>query len=145
MLENKNRWKGILLVNVATLAWATKILSVQFLQQIHLNLGDVWILLAVLVWALYSVAGRKFMKSPSALSATAISMWMGLPLLLGAAVFELYLFSVRDDGIGLPECFDSGFEGGFGFTLVGLLSEQLNGSLQIAGTRGTEVTIDFSV
>jgi len=52
------------------------------------NPGDLLIVLAVLVWALYSVAVRKVVKHRSPLSATALSMFMGLPVLVAAAIAE---------------------------------------------------------
>lgn len=52
------------------------------------NPGDLLILVAVIFWALYSVAVRKVVKHRSPLSATALSMFMGLPLLVVAAVVE---------------------------------------------------------
>jgi len=53
-----------------------------------INPGDLLIVLAVLFWALYSVAVRKVVKHRSPLSATALSMFMGLPVLIVAAVIE---------------------------------------------------------
>ncbi len=52
------------------------------------NPGDLLIMLAVIFWALYSVAVRKVVKRRSPLSATALSMFMGLPVLVVAAVVE---------------------------------------------------------
>ncbi|MCX7788903.1 MAG: DMT family transporter [Spirochaetes bacterium] len=59
------------------------------LRNAQWNVGDLWILLAVGFWALYSVFGRRVMKNRSALSATAISMWIGLPMLLVVSFVEL--------------------------------------------------------
>lgn len=53
-----------------------------------LNPGDLLIVLAVLFWALYSVTVRKVVKQRSPVSATALSMFLGLPVLLVAAVVE---------------------------------------------------------
>ncbi len=52
------------------------------------NPGDLLIVLAVLFWALYSVAVRKVVKHRSPVSATGLSMFMGLPVLVVAAVIE---------------------------------------------------------
>lgn len=46
------------------------------------NPGDLLIVLAVLFWALYSVAVRKVVKHRSPVSATGLSMFMGRPVLL---------------------------------------------------------------
>lgn len=77
--------------------------ALQFLQETRWNVGDLWVLLAVIIWALYSVAGRKVMKNRSALSATALSMWMGLPILVVAALMEIAysppLWSLRLIGV----------------------------------------------
>ena len=54
----------------------------------RVNPGDLLIVCAVLFWALYSVAVRKVVKRRSPLSATALSMFMGLPILVVAAVVE---------------------------------------------------------
>jgi len=52
------------------------------------NPGDLLIVLAVLFWALYSVAVRKVVKHRSPVSATGLSMFIGLPVLVVAAVIE---------------------------------------------------------
>lgn len=61
----------------------------------RLNPGDLLIVLAVLFWALYSVAVRTVVKHRSPLSATALSMFMGLPILVLAAIVESVLVPVR--------------------------------------------------
>jgi drug/metabolite transporter (DMT)-like permease len=66
--------------------------SLAFFRTAAFNPGDFLIVLAVLMWALYSVAGRKTMKKRSALSATALSIFLGLPVLLAAALWELRSF-----------------------------------------------------
>jgi drug/metabolite transporter (DMT)-like permease len=53
------------------------------------NVGDLIVLGAVALWALYSVLGRKVMRNRSALSATALSDFLGLPFLILAAVWEM--------------------------------------------------------
>jgi drug/metabolite transporter (DMT)-like permease len=52
------------------------------------NVGDVIVLGAVSLWAMYSVLGRKVMQGRSAMSSTALSDLLGLPILLVAALFE---------------------------------------------------------
>jgi drug/metabolite transporter (DMT)-like permease len=59
--------------------------SFERLHQWHVNVGDLYILLAVVLWGLYSVISRRATRSHSVFSVTAISTWIGLPLFLGAA------------------------------------------------------------
>jgi len=59
------------------------------------NPGDLLIVLAVLFWALYSVTVRKVVKRRSPISATALSMFLGLPLLIVAAGVESLFVPVR--------------------------------------------------
>jgi drug/metabolite transporter (DMT)-like permease len=63
--------------------------SLAFWQAIRGNVGDLIVLGAVGLWGLYSVLGRQVMRSRSALSATALSTFLGLPLLLLAALWEV--------------------------------------------------------
>jgi drug/metabolite transporter (DMT)-like permease len=56
--------------------------------------GDLIVLAAVALWGLYSVLGRQVMRGRSALSATAFSAFLGLPLLLLAATWEVQAFPV---------------------------------------------------
>jgi len=62
--------------------------SFQRLWQWHVNVGDLYVLLAVVLWGLYSVIGRMAMRSHSVFSVTAISTWIGLPFFLGIAAME---------------------------------------------------------
>lgn len=55
------------------------------------NLGDLLIVLAVLFWALYSVSVRRIVQRRSPLSATALSIFMGLPFLVVAACVEAFI------------------------------------------------------
>lgn len=59
------------------------------------NIGDLIMLGAVTLWGLYSVLGRKVMRYRSALSATALSAFLGLPVLLPAAVWEVQTLPVN--------------------------------------------------
>lgn len=59
--------------------------SFERLHQWHVNVGDLYILLAVVLWGLYSVISRRATRSQSVFSVTAISTWIGLPFFLGAA------------------------------------------------------------
>ncbi|MBN2874733.1 MAG: EamA family transporter [Spirochaetales bacterium] len=76
--------------SVAALAGVVVLLSggVAASGGIGVNPGDLLILVAVTMWALYSVAVRKVVKHRSPLSATALSIFLGLPLLIVAAIVE---------------------------------------------------------
>jgi len=63
--------------------------SVAFWQAMRGNPGDLITLGAVALWGLYSVLGRRVMQGRSALSATALSDFIGLPFLLFAAACEI--------------------------------------------------------
>jgi drug/metabolite transporter (DMT)-like permease len=64
-------------------------------QAIRGNVGDLIVLGAVALWGLYSVLGRQVMRSRSALSATAFSAFLGLPLLVLAAAWEVRTIAVE--------------------------------------------------
>ena len=61
----------------------------------HGNLGDLLVLAALTLWGLYSVLGRKVMTHRSALSTTALSMALALPLLIPAALVEQLFLPTR--------------------------------------------------
>jgi drug/metabolite transporter (DMT)-like permease len=63
--------------------------SLAFWREAAINIGDLITLGAVTIWALYSVLGRRTMQHRSALSATAFSAFLGLPLLVLAAIWEV--------------------------------------------------------
>jgi drug/metabolite transporter (DMT)-like permease len=58
------------------------------------NVGDIITLAALVQWALYSILARRAMRQRSALSAAAFSAFLGLPLLLIAAAWELHTLPV---------------------------------------------------
>jgi drug/metabolite transporter (DMT)-like permease len=59
--------------------------SFERLQQWHVNVGDLYVLIAVVFWGLYSVISRKATRTRTVFSVTTISTWIGLPFFLGAA------------------------------------------------------------
>jgi drug/metabolite transporter (DMT)-like permease len=69
--------------------------SISHWQAMDVNVGDLIILGAVALWGLYSVLGRQVMRRRSPLSATALSAFLGLPLLLLAAAWEIQTFPVN--------------------------------------------------
>ncbi|MBW1783033.1 MAG: DMT family transporter [Deltaproteobacteria bacterium] len=62
--------------------------SIVFLLRLHFNAGDLIFLAAAIMWAFYSVFGRRVMRYRSPVSATALSSFLGLPILIAAAIFE---------------------------------------------------------
>ena len=63
--------------------------SLDFLLHLRFNPGDLILVASAVVWALYSVFGRRVMRHRSPVSATALSNFLGLPILCAAAFFEL--------------------------------------------------------
>ena len=62
---------------------------IRFWEVMGGSIGDLIVLGAVTLWSLYSVLGRRVMRHRSALSASAFSAILGLPVLLSAAVWEM--------------------------------------------------------
>ncbi len=63
--------------------------SLSFLLHLQFNPGDLILLASAVVWAFYSVFGRRVMRNRSPVSATALSNLLALPILIVAALFEL--------------------------------------------------------
>jgi drug/metabolite transporter (DMT)-like permease len=63
--------------------------SLAFLLQLRFNPGDLILVAAAVVWAFYSVFGRRVMRNRSPVAAVALSSFIGLPLLVVATAFEL--------------------------------------------------------
>lgn len=61
----------------------------RFWRSMESSIGDLIVLGAVALWALYSVLGRKTMRHRSALSASAFSALLGLPVLVLASIWEI--------------------------------------------------------
>jgi drug/metabolite transporter (DMT)-like permease len=69
--------------------------SLAFLEGHQINRGDLFVIMGVALWGLYSVLGKMSMRNCSPLKATAISTFMGLPLLYALALVELQSFPVQ--------------------------------------------------
>lgn len=69
--------------------------ALTFWRDAQFNIGDLISIGAVTLWGLYSVLGRRVMRHRSALSATAFSSFLGLPLLLIAAIWEIQRLPVQ--------------------------------------------------
>jgi PAS domain S-box-containing protein len=54
-------------------------------------------------------------------------------------------FIVQDNGIGIPESTDIASPAGFGMQLVGILTEQLGGTIRIERENGTRFVLEFEV
>ncbi|MDQ7825929.1 MAG: histidine kinase dimerization/phosphoacceptor domain -containing protein [Candidatus Eremiobacteraeota bacterium] len=50
---------------------------------------------------------------------------------------------IEDDGVGIPESVDISASTGFGLMLVGMLAEQLRGTIRLEHHRGTKFTLEF--
>lgn len=82
----------VALVGIAILVSGS---STAFWRAAAANPGDLIAVGAVTLWALYSVLGRRLMRHRPALSATALSSFLGLPLLALAAVWEIGVLPPR--------------------------------------------------
>jgi drug/metabolite transporter (DMT)-like permease len=63
--------------------------SLTFLLNFRFNPGDLILLVAAVVWAFYSIFGRRVMRQRSPVAATTLSNFIGLPILAAAALIEL--------------------------------------------------------
>jgi drug/metabolite transporter (DMT)-like permease len=97
------------------------------------NVGDLIVLGAVALWGLYSVLGRQVMRHRSALSATALSAFLGLPLLLLAAAWEVQTFPV----VARPQLVLAVLYIGIAPTVIGFLS--WNAGVRRLGSSGAMV------
>jgi drug/metabolite transporter (DMT)-like permease len=69
--------------------------SFTFLLGLQFNAGDLILVASAVVWAFYSVFGRRVMRNRSPVAATALSNFLGLPLIAAAAVFEFQHISLN--------------------------------------------------
>lgn len=63
--------------------------SLSYLFHLRFNPGDLILLTAAVAWAFYSVFARRVMRHRSPVAATALSIFLCLPLLAAASLFEL--------------------------------------------------------
>lgn len=63
--------------------------SLSFLLHLQFNPGDLILLASAVVWAFYSVFGRKVMRNRSPIATTALSNLPALPVLIGTALIEV--------------------------------------------------------
>lgn len=69
--------------------------SWRFFVDMQFNPGDLILVGAAMVWAVYSVLGRRVMRRRSVVSTTALSIFMVLPLLIAAAAVEMQYIAVH--------------------------------------------------
>lgn len=62
--------------------------SMRAIASLSVNPGDVLVLTAAAVWGLYSVTSRRATRNRTPLSATVLSMYIGLPVVIIAAIVE---------------------------------------------------------
>lgn len=58
---------------------------------------------------------------------------------------EMYMLSIKDDGIGLPKDFGIEKTNSLGLTLVKILTEQINGTLELESENGTKWLIKIPI
>jgi drug/metabolite transporter (DMT)-like permease len=92
--------------------------SLAIWRSMDLNVGDLIMIGAVALWSLYSVLGRRAMRHRSAVSATALSTFLALPLLLLAAAWEINHLGVSHN----PQLFLAILYIGIAPTVVGFLT-----------------------
>ena len=107
--------------------------TLTFWRAAQFNIGDLISIGAVTLWGLYSVLGRRVMRHHSALAATAFSAFLGLPLLLIAAIWEIQRLPLQTS----PALFASILYIGLVPTVVGFLA--WNAGVQRLGASGAMV------
>ena len=55
------------------------------------------------------------------------------------------VFSIQDNGVGMPEGIDFGNSSGFGLVLIEQLTKQLDGDIRIERGNGTKIVLEFDV
>jgi drug/metabolite transporter (DMT)-like permease len=65
-----------------------------FWRELGSSVGDLIMVGAVTLWGLYSVLARRAMYGRSAVSATALSVFLGFPMLILGAIWELQFVPV---------------------------------------------------
>ncbi len=71
-------------------------------RSLQINIGDLIVLVAIALWGLYSVLARRVMRHRSALSTSAFSAFLGLPLLLVGSAWELQALPMNLTGRLVP-------------------------------------------
>jgi drug/metabolite transporter (DMT)-like permease len=107
--------------------------SLTFWQETQVNIGDLIAIGAVTLWGLYSVLGRRVMRHRPPLSATAFSSFLGLPLLLLAAAWEMQSLPIQSS----PTLIVAIIYIGFAPTVVGFLA--WNAGVRRLGASGAMV------
>ena len=67
-------------------------------------------------------------------------------IIISATIKEnLVTIVIEDNGIGIPESIEFQTSGEFGLWLVGMLTEQLHGTIKIERGKGTRFILEFGV
>lgn len=87
-------------ITVLGVGWILSAGDLSLLLALDLNIGDLLMLLAVLSWSIYGVAGRRVMLTMSALETTAIGLFLSvIPALLLATAEGFYFIKPEVNGM----------------------------------------------
>jgi drug/metabolite transporter (DMT)-like permease len=107
--------------------------SLTFWRTMDSSIGDLIILVAITLWALYTVVGRRVTTKRPVLSATGLSTFLGVPFLLVAMIWEWQTTSMQiTPGLVLAILYV-----GISPTVIGFLS--WNGGVRRLGPSGAMV------
>ena len=56
---------------------------------------------------------------------------------------DVIVFSIQDNGVGMPESIHFANSSGFGLQLVQMLAKQIRGKVDIERNQGTKFTLEF--
>lgn len=79
-------------ITVLGVGWILSAGDLSLLLALDLNIGDLLMLLAVLSWSIYGIAGRRVMLTMSALETTAIGLFLSVIPALSLATVEGFYF-----------------------------------------------------
>ena len=87
-------------ITVLGVGWILSAGDLSLLLALDLNIGDLLMLLAVLSWSIYGIAGRRVMLTMSALETTAIGLFLSvIPALLLATAEGFYFINPEVNGM----------------------------------------------
>ena len=87
-------------ITVLGVGWILSAGDLSLLLALDLNIGDLLMLLAVLSWSIYGIAGRRVMLTMSALETTAIGLFLSvIPALLLATAEGFYFIKPEVNGM----------------------------------------------
>ena len=74
-----------------------------------------------------------------------ISRQEGLIRVSAKIVDKFMIITLQDNGVGLPESINFTSSTGFGMQLIGMLTEQINGTIRIERGNGTKFILEFPI